>query len=95
MRPTVNRFWSIVAVSLTLVGPVCSAASQNSNDQTPEPFFYRKLIADTRIWRSADGYDQCVKEVKQFQCTNSPWKVLSLRERYEELMTILKARPDD
>ena len=91
--PTLSRFWSILAVSLSLVGPVCSAASQYSNDPNPEPFFYRKLIADTRVWRSADGYDQCIKEVKQFQCMNSPWKVLSLRERYEELMANLKTRP--
>jgi hypothetical protein len=85
MWPTGSRFWHpLVAVSLFFVGSV-SADS--------EPFFYRKLIADTRIWRSTEGYDQCVKEVKQFQCTNSPWKVLSLLERYEELMALLKTRP--
>jgi hypothetical protein len=85
MWPTSSRFWHLLAaVSFFLAGSVCSADS--------EPFFYRKLIADTRIWRNAVGYDQCVKDVKQFQCTYSPWKVLSLLERYEELMALLKTR---
>jgi hypothetical protein len=58
-----------------------------------EPFYYRRLIADTHFWRRKVGYDQCIENVKQFQCAYSPWKVLSLRERYEALLWIVKNRP--
>lgn len=90
-------FFALLVLLATLGTTSAFAASgpQPPPSPTPtvEPFYYRKLIADTHLWRKTEPLDECIDNIKQFQCTYSPWRTLSLRERYEEILSIVNTRP--
>jgi hypothetical protein len=70
--------------------------SPENDRSTGASDFYKNLIADTRVWRKgAHAFASCVERVKQYQCENSPWRTLGLRERYNTLMSMVEPKLKD